>query len=431
MYTAIVSIVIFVFCVALFIWDRLPMATSAILGCALMVVFGVCDFGTAFGQFASSTVIMLIGVLVMGAAFSESGLADDLCRLISRASGNSERVFIAFAYVLAFFLSTFLTNATVLAILMPVIFSVSSVNRNISPLNVVIPITLAVNIGGVTTLFGSSQQMTAQGMLIEYGYSGFGVFDFSPFGAILGVCMLGYILFIGYPLGKRIWGERSASELEGNENVRAPRELDKRKAIKVCVIFSLTVFFYVFRGIPFTDIVIEPYVVSTVAALACIITGCITQKQAVTAINWNIVGRLGACLGLAKALSVAGGIELISGLFMKSVGAKASPILLFAFITFAAQLISLFVSNSTAISLALLVVMSVAPELSLNVHAYAMGIVLASSMGASCPLSGSTWGISMAAGYRFRDYFRYGIWADLLAYVIILVSVSCLMGLTS
>ena len=51
------------------------MATSAILGCALMVMFGVCDFQTAFGQMASGTVIMLIGVMVTGAAVSECGLA--------------------------------------------------------------------------------------------------------------------------------------------------------------------------------------------------------------------------------------------------------------------------------------------------------------------------------------------------------------------
>ena len=51
------SLVIFIFCVALFIWDRLPMATTAVLGCVLMVIFKVCDFKTAFGQFSSSTVM--------------------------------------------------------------------------------------------------------------------------------------------------------------------------------------------------------------------------------------------------------------------------------------------------------------------------------------------------------------------------------------
>ncbi len=65
---AVLSLIIFIACIALFIWDKLPMATTAILGCVLMVLFGVCEFKTAFGQFASSTVILTIGVMIIGAA---------------------------------------------------------------------------------------------------------------------------------------------------------------------------------------------------------------------------------------------------------------------------------------------------------------------------------------------------------------------------
>ena len=95
-----------------------------------------------------------------------------------------------------------------------------------------------------------------------------------------------------------------------------------------------------------------------------------------------------------------------------------------------AQVTSLFISNSTAISIALLVVMAIAPQMGLNVPAYAMGIVFGASMGCSCPLSGSTWGISMAAGYQFKDYFRYGIWVDLMGFAMVIVMIPLLMGLT-
>lgn len=48
----------------------------------------------------------------------------------------------------------------------------------------------------------------------------------------------------------------------------------------------------------------------------------------------------------------------------------------------------------------------------------------------NCPLSGSTWGISMAAGYKFRDYFKYGVLIDFLSWVVIAVTVPLFMGLT-
>lgn len=76
MRTDIVSLVIFLFCIVLFVWDKLPMATTAILGCVLMVIFNVCSFSVAFGQFASSTVILTIGVMIIGSAIAETGLAE-------------------------------------------------------------------------------------------------------------------------------------------------------------------------------------------------------------------------------------------------------------------------------------------------------------------------------------------------------------------
>lgn len=427
--TDVLSLIIFGFCIALFVWDKLPMATSAILGCAMMVLFGVCDFKTAFGEFASTTVLMLIGVLIIGSAMAETGIAAKIGQTLMRLSKNSERVLIVCSFLLAMLLSTFMTNVTVLAIFIPITFALARNNKRITPMNVIIPITLAVNMGGITTLVGSSQQMTAQGLLVEYGYTGFKVFDFMPFGIVLGIVALTYVLLIGYPLGKKIWGDRE-TESDYANTIIEDATVDKHKAISICVIFVLMVVLYITQRIPLTNVSVPPHLTSTLAALACIITGCISQKKAIESVNWNIVGRLAACLGLAKALKAAGGIDLVSNWFMNLVGANLSPLALFILMVFLAQALSLVISNSTAISITLLVIISVAPTLALNVPAFAMGIVLAASMGASCPLSGSTWGISMAAGYKFRDYFKYGILIDLLAFITIVIMVPAMMGLT-
>lgn len=238
-----------------------------------------------------------------------------------------------------------------------------------------------------------------------------------------------YSLFIGYPIGKKIWGDRQIKE-PVKEIAKHNDKVEPKKAVAISIIFVLMIFFYIVQKIPFTDIVVKPYVTSTLAALACIITGCISQKKAVLGLNWDIVGRLAACLGLAAVLKSAGGIDILAGWFMKLTGVNMSPFAIFAILVLFAQVTSLFISNSTAISIALLVVMAIAPEMNLNVPAFAMGIVFGASMGASCPLSGSTWGISMAAGYQFRDYFKYGITVDALGYIVILIMIPLIMGLT-
>jgi len=427
--SGVASLIVFGLCIILFIWDKLPMATSAILGCIVMVVLGIGSFSSAFGSFASTTVIMLIGVLIVGMAIDETGVASKIGDVIMKFSKGSERMLMAISFIIAFILSTFMTNVTVLAIFIPIMFSLGKANKNIHPMNHVIPLTLAVNAGGIATLVGSSQQMTAQGLLEKYEYPVFEVFDFMPFGIIVGIVSLLYCLFIGYPLGKKIWGNRDQSEMTKEIDVKR-EPVKKSRIVAICIIFALMVFFYIVQKVPFTDIEVKPHVTSTLAALACIITGCITQKKAVTNLNWNIIGRLAACLGLATVLKEAGGIDIISDWFMSFTGADVSPFAIFVILVLFAQISSLFISNSTAISIALLVVMSIAPEMNLNVPAYAMGIIFGSSLGCSCPLSGSTWGISMAAGYKFRDYFKYGVLVDLLGFIATIISVPLIMGLT-
>lgn len=425
----VLALIIFAVSVVIFVIDKLPMATTAILGCAAMVIFGVCDFSVAFGEFASNTVIMLIAIFIVGAAISETGLAKKIGGLITGASGDSERILLAISYLIAAGLSTFLSNVTVLAIFIPIIFGIAATSGGkIDPKNLILPITIASNMGGITTLVGSSQQMTAQGLLESYNLKGFSVFDFTPMGLILIFAGLLFCLFIGYPIGKKIWGDRETDESDFVLPTDETSDGNRGKMITVSVIFIIMILLYIFGGIPFTNIVIKPAVTAVISALAVICTGCITQKKAVLSVNWNIVGRLGGCLGLAKALDAAGSIDLVSK-FLGKVGiSKMSPLLIFIIVCVLSEVLSWFISNSTAISVFLLIIIAVSPSLSLNVPAFAMAITLSASMGACCPLSGSTYGVAMSAGYRFRDFFKYGIIYDLLCLVLIIIFVPIFFG---
>ena len=421
--TDILALIVFLFCIILFVIDRLPMATTAILGCVLMVVFNLCSFSSAFGQFASSTVILLISIFVVSSAISETGLAGRLGSLVLNIAKNDERRIMVVAYFSAALFSMFLSNATVLAIYIPIIMGIGARDRRIQPMNLIMPVALGCNMGGISTLVGSTQQMTAHGLIEEAGLS-WDVFSFTPFGGILITTGLLYTLFIGYPLGKRIWGGREADPALAAhaENRNHHREYDKKKAPMVAVIFIAMVVCYITKIVPTA-------IAASGAALLCIITGCVSQDRAVSQINWNIVGRLGGCLGLAKALDAAGSIQRLANFAGGILGEDFSPFLLFAIAVLAVQVFSLFISNSTAVLVVLPIVISLAPSMGLNISSYAMGIAVGSSIGMCCPLSGSTLGIAMVAGYRFRDFLRYGLLFDILGYLLILIFIPMLFPL--
>ena len=418
----LLSLIIFILCIALFIWDKFPMATTAIFGCTLMVIAGVCDFKTAFGQFASSTVILTIGVMVIGAAISETGLADTIGGAIVKIAGSSEKKLITGTYLVSAIMSAFLTNSAVLAIFIPIIMSLSKVNSKIKGKNLIMPIAFGCVIGGASTLVGSTQQMTAQGLLESAGERMFKTFDFTLVGGILVVLGLIYCLVYGVKRGEKLWGNREDESEYIAEN-NADKSYSKFKMVVTACIFAGTVVLYITEWIPLA-------VTSSAAAILCIMTGCITQKKAIMAVNWNIVGRLAGCLGLAKALEAAGGTALISEGFKFLVGDSFSPFVLFCIIVLLTQLTSEFISNSTALIIVLPIVLSIAPEFGLNVYSFALGATLASGVALSCPLASSTLGMSMCVGYRFNDYFKYSIIFDIIAYITIIALIPTIYGLT-
>ena len=422
MNTATLSLIIFVFCIAIFIWDRLPMATTAILGCTVMVIAGVCKFNVAFSQFASSTVILTIGVMVIGAAISETGLAESIGIWIVKTAGTSQIKLLTGTYLVSAAMSAFLTNSAVLAIFIPIIMGLSAANKQVKAKNLIMPIAFGCVIGGSTTLVGSTQQMTAQGLLESAGEKTFSTFSFSLVGCVLVLLGLFYCLFYGLKRGEQIWGNREdCTEYKAQQKEKTG---NGKKMIIMSIIFFYTVVFYITEWLPIA-------ITSTSAALLCVVTGCITQKKAIAAVNWDIVGRLAGCLGLAKALEAAGGTALISEIFTKVVGSGISPFLLFALLVLMTQAMGEFMSNSTALLIVLPIVISIAPDFNLNTYAFALGLTIASGMTLSCPLASSTLGMSMVVGYRFNDYFKYSLLFDVLAYITIIVMIPLVYGLSN
>ncbi len=417
----VLSLIIFTVCIVIFVWDKLPMATTAILGCVVMVMFGVCDFKTAFSQFASSTVILTVGVMIVGAAISETGLANAIGNWIVKISKGSETKLIIGTYLVSAVMSAFLTNSAVLAVFIPIIMGLSDSGNKIKPTNLIMPIAIGCVLGGASTLVGSTQQMTAQGLLEEAGTRLFKTFDFALVGGVIVIVGLIYCITVGKKLGEKMWGNRP-----NESDVDLPKgesEFKKWKMIVVACIFAATVVLYITEWFPLA-------ITSSAAALLCIITGCIKQKKAVMAVNWDIVGRLAGCLGLAKALEAAGGTKLIAKGFQNIIGTSISPFVLFCILVLLVLVTSHFISNSTAILIVLPILLSIAPSMGLNVYSFALGITLASGAALACPLASSTLGMSMVVGYKFNDYFKYNIWLNIVIYGIIIAMVPAIYGLT-
>ena len=418
---AIIALIIFTVFVAVCVWDKLPMATTAIAACALMVICGASDFKTAFGQYAASSMILLLGIMVVGAGMTESGVARTIAGIVTKYSKSDERKIIAIAYIISYALSAFMATSSVLAMFMAILFGMNTEDGKINHLNLIMPILVSSIFGGISTLVGSTQQVFANGLIEPLGYQ-FKVFDFLPTGLILGVIGFVYCVFFGYKRGKKIWGSCEAAE--GAEIAAAPLgEINKRKFYTMIgiMIFMIAGFITEFITAPMT---------ATVSGCLRVILGCVSQKKAIATINWNVLGRLGGVLGLSKVLTAAGTIDLMSGWVQSVIGTNMSPWILFAVCVLMAQLLSMVLFNSTAILLVLSFVLTLVKPLGLNPVAFAFGITMGASVVFSSPLAGTSNQMTMAAGYKFKDFIRYGLPLDIAGYIALIIFVPIFFPLT-
>lgn len=408
---AITSIIIFAVVIILFVWNKLPTAIVALLGLCAMLLTNVVSFSEGFKNFGSSTVVLICTMMVVGQATFNTGLAQFVSnKVISLAKGN-ERAIVIIGTAITAISSAFLSNVATLSIMISILTAIASTNDTVRFKNVILPVSMASVIGGAATLIGSTPQLTADGLLREFlgEEAGFSFFSFSIPGFIIIAVLVLYVGFIGYPLGKKIWGKRADySEVPIDKSQGEEKEYDKGKMILMAVIFLLTLVLFVL-----VDVIkkfIPAFNVGTVgliSALACILSGCIEYKSALKSINWNLAIWFCACLGIAAGLNSSGGGELLAKWFIGLFGTNLSPFWLYVIFLVLTIVLTQFLSNSTVLTIVLPVVFAITTELGYNTYSFTIGLTIASAMAVATPLANATIGMSMVANYKFSDYLKY------------------------
>lgn len=422
----IVSILILILVIVLFISQRIPSPVTAVLGCALYALFNACTVQEAFSGFSNSVVILAFGMMVLGSALSETGLAELIGREVTRLAKHNEMLFIVISATAAAVLSAFLANIAVIAIFLVLTAEISKSDPVMNRMNITYPIALGSIFGGSSTLVGSTTQLIGNGILSETGVEGLKMFDYTLPGVILFAVLMAYIVFVGYPLGKKIWGNREPID-SGNSETQV-RKISDSKAQKgkmrvVALIFAATI-------VSFTGGWIDASLTAILAAILCMLTGCVSFHAMVKKMDWSVLFVLAGCLGLAAGIIKGGVAELLSGMISNTIGNNVPPLLVFSFFLIVTMIFSNFVMNATAATVILPIALSFCVRQGLNPALFTMGIVFAANLSFTTPLANAFIAMILGAGYRFTDCLRYTWLLDILTLLTMIVVFPLLMPLT-
>lgn len=187
----------------LFIMDKLRYDIVALLVVVSLAVTGVLTPHDAYAGFASPAVVLVGSMYVFGFSVSKWGLAEELGqRLLLKgdAENLSEARLLTRLVMIAGLLSAVLSNAGVVAALIPVVSSVSR-RTKIPVSRLLIPLSYAGLIGGMMTIIGTSKNIAVNDLYRSMTATAtspgreFGIFDFTLYGFVLLVAVALY--FIG------------------------------------------------------------------------------------------------------------------------------------------------------------------------------------------------------------------------------------------
>ena len=178
--------------------------------CSLLALFltGVINVSEALAGFSSTVVVMLAVLFIVGEGISQTGLAGKAGGLLVRATGNSEFKMLLFVMLMVAALGSFISNTGTVAILMPVVVSLS-MKMNIHPGKLLMPLAFGASMGGTLTLIGTAPNLLARDALISQGFPGLSFFDFTPMGLIILLTGILYMWFVGRKLLHKPYEKKS------------------------------------------------------------------------------------------------------------------------------------------------------------------------------------------------------------------------------
>jgi len=222
---------IIVVALALYAFERIPVeVTSVAVICLLMVYFSFTPVTSSDGinqlsperllaGFSNPALLTVLALLVVGQGMVRTGILDRGARIVLQLGQGKAWLSLAITFATVLIVSAFLNNIPVVVIFIPIMQNLAT-QLGESESKVMMGLSFAAVLGGMTTLIGSGTNLLVSSALIGLGEEAFGFFDFTIPGVMLAAVGLVYVLFINpyllpdrSSLAKRIMDRSSKSFL--------------------------------------------------------------------------------------------------------------------------------------------------------------------------------------------------------------------------
>ena len=409
---AVKCLIVLAIVALLFITELIPLAITAMSGAIACGLLGFIPAKQVFSGLSDSTVVLFAGMFVVGAAMFHTGLAQKIGISIVRFSGTSENSLMFGIMIVGAGLSSVLSNTGTAACLMPVVLGICAAAK-IPASRQLMPLAYAAGVGGIITLVGTPPNIIVSGALKSFGYEPFSFFEFAWIGIPITVVAIAYMMFIGkYLLPK--------AELDADQEIEQEIEAtvhDSKKQIISGLILAVVI---VVMALDIKFISLE--MAAVIGALVCVLTGCLTEKQAYASIDWVTIFLFAGMMPVSTAMDKTGAGKLIAEWTVSLMGGSPSPLVVTAVLFILSCGLTQFMSNTASAALLCPIGIAISKNLGADPKAVLMAIAVAASCAFATPVGTPPNTLVLGpGGYKFMDYVKAGTGLVLVAFVVSLV----------
>lgn len=191
----------------LFAREKLPLeATSVVILTSLLLFGQLFPLPDANGKnqlnadsllsgFSNPALLAVLALLVMGQGIIRTDALRPFVKFFVNNKRMPARVSIFLILAIVMFFSAFLNNTPLVILTIPIVQAIA-ISSGITESKVMMPLSFAAILGGMTTLVGSSTNLLVSSTMVELGYDPLGFFDFLIPGSILAGVGMVYIIFV-------------------------------------------------------------------------------------------------------------------------------------------------------------------------------------------------------------------------------------------
>ena len=306
----VLTLIAFVFVAFALLTGKVPPSIACGTSMVFLWISGVVTEQEVFANFVKSNIIVMIGMMVVIAALLKTSLLSHVASMVLKAKGNSVQLVLLVGMIIPFVLCQFIGGVTAMITVLPLLIALAN-EIGIPPTVVVLPASVGAQAGLRALPIGNGAVGYLETNQIAENVGcpgGMGFWDLCLTRLPGTLVVMAFVVLIGYKLlPKRDLG--NADALENRTNVLKKSELPRWKEAAAYAIFlgSLGLMF-VSRSLG-----ISMSLISTAAALLCVLLGILDEKEMFRSINWSLIFMMGFMLAMSTALNNSGAGELLAG----------------------------------------------------------------------------------------------------------------------